>query len=54
MVWLVSVMEIVFQVIETIFPVVGWLEKVMARSEKVTGDLAGSFRGTCFGLTPDP
>jgi len=38
---LAQAMEIVSQVMGIVFPVTGWLAKVMARNEKVTDFLAG-------------
>jgi len=50
--WLTKAMRIFPQTMGIVFPVMGWLDKVMARNEKVTGCFAGFFSGTCSGLVP--
>jgi len=45
--WLAQAMGIVSQVLGTVFSVMGWLAKVMARDKKATGYIAGSLSGTC-------
>ena len=44
--------RIVSQVLKIVFPVMGWLAKVMARNEKVMGFFAGFFSGICYELVP--
>jgi len=46
-------MENILEVMRKVFPVMGWLAKVMARNEQVTGFIAGFFSVTCSGPVPD-